>query len=197
MAYRRGVTTMLRPLSVVSLLLAAACTVTGDPGTIQDRAGPDTGEDEGDGGDGGGDDEGKDDEDDDEGKGDGDRDDCKVEGEDIGSDVALELGSVVVTFGHWIAKADSPGEYVGFTIALEGADAITYRVKAGGEVFEGTAPTWVHPAGTSGPEAKGISNVDMCEDDEDGDGGDGDDGDGDGDDDGGDGDDDGGDVDVQ
>jgi hypothetical protein len=172
--------TMLRAISLLSLLLFAAACTASDTGTGQGQSGSgaadgegDGGEDDGQDGDDGGEDDG---EHGDDGDGHGDRDDCKIEGEDIGRDVVVELGSVSVTFGDWVAKEDSPGEYVGFTMAVEGADGIAYRVKAGGEVFDDTALTWIHPAGTSGPEASGISNVDMC-DDEDDDGGDhGDDG---------------------
>ena len=183
---------MLRTISLVSLLLLAASCAASDTGTGQGQSGSGTADGEGEDGAGGGDDEGEDG----AGGGHGDRDDCKIEGEDIGREVVVELGSVSVTFGDWVGKEDSPGEYIGFTVALEGADRIAYRVKAGGEVFGDTALTWVHPAGTSGPEASGISNVDMCDDDGDGDGDDGDgdhgdDGDGDHGDDG-----DGGDVDV-
>lgn len=185
---------MLRTISLVSLLvLLAACTAA-DTGSGQGQSGSGASDGEGEDGDSDGEDGGADDGSDDgaddgdapgdDGGGHGDRDDCKIEGEDIGRDVVVELGSVSVTFGDWVVKEDSPGEYIGFTMTLEGAEGISYRVKAGGEVFADTALTWVHPAGTSGPDASGISNVDMCDDDggDDGDGGDhgdgGDDGDG-------------------
>jgi hypothetical protein len=176
---------MLRTISLVSLLVLVAACAASDTGTGQGQSGSsdgdgDDGTDDGDDGTDGGDDGTDDGEDD---GGDGDRDDCKIEGEDIGRDVVVELGSVSVTFGDWVAKEDSPGEYVGFTMTLEGADSIAYNVKAGGEVFADTALTWIHPAGASGPEAKGISNVDMCDEDGGDDGSDdGDDGSDDGDD---------------
>jgi hypothetical protein len=208
---------MLRTFSALfALLLAqAGCLFTDAASTqgesassgssdVGDDSGDD-GEDDGsdDGDDGDGDDGGEDDGDD--GDDGGDRDDCKAENQDIGETVSIELGSVTVTLTDWLAKDDSPGEYVGFTLQLEGADTISYRVKAGGQVFSSSELSWSHPNGTSGPEVPGISNVDFCDDDDGDDDGGGDDGGGDddggdhGDDGGGDhgddgGDDDGGDV---
>jgi hypothetical protein len=114
--------------------------------------------------------------------GDIDRDDCKIEGEKIGQEgVVLALGSRSVTFSGWVGKADSPGEYVGFTISVTNDSAVSYVVKAGGERHPSSATTWLHPAGADGgADAPGISNVDMCDGDGGGgDGGGGDDGGGD------------------
>ena len=114
-----------------------------------------------------------------------DRDDCKIEDEQIGQeDVVLALGSRTVTFSDWVGKTGSPGEFVGFSIAVSGGGSISYVVKTGGEKHAGSAATWMHPAGPDGgPNAPGISNVDMCDDDGGGggddDGGDGGDGGGD------------------
>lgn len=121
-----------------------------------------------------------------------DNDDCKIEGGDIGV-VGLELGlgPKRVTFEDWVAKADSPGEYVGFVISVSGADSVRYIVKAGGELHADDVSSWIHPNGDTGSEAPAISNVDFCEECEDGscDGGGGDGGEdgGDGGEDGGDG----------
>jgi hypothetical protein len=113
-----------------------------------------------------------------EGKG-GDNDDCKIEGEQIGENVTILLGSKSVTFGNWIPKSGSPGEYVGFSVSLSGGSSLSYVVKASGELHPGTALTWVHPAGANGgSNAPGISNVDMCDDPDSDGGGDCDGGDG-------------------
>ena len=99
---------------------------------------------------------------------DGDRDDCKIEGDAIGQDGATILrASSTLTFGSWIPKSDSPGEFVGFTITASDGSAIDYVVKAGGELHPSNASVWIHPAGADGGEnAPGISNVDTCDDEE-------------------------------
>lgn len=93
-----------------------------------------------------------------------DSDDCKIEGDDIGV-VGLELGlgDTRVTFEDWVPKADSPGEYVGFSISVSGADSVGYVVKAGGELHADDVASWSHPDGDSGSEVPGISNVDFCD----------------------------------
>jgi hypothetical protein len=91
---------------------------------------------------------------------------CKVEGADIGRVGASVKppGHTSIRFASWIEKAGSPGEYIGFTLWGDYGDA-TYVVKAGTETFTVTgAGTWMHPAGSSGPNAHGISNVDFCPD---------------------------------
>jgi hypothetical protein len=114
--------------------------------------------------------------------GSGDGDGCKIEGSQIGEGgVVIYLGSKTVTFDNWIGKSGASGEFVGFSLTLSGGDSVSYVVKAGTERFPGTATTWMHPAGEGGSAAKGISNVDMCDDpDADGGGDGGDDGGGDG-----------------
>ena len=93
-----------------------------------------------------------------------DRDDCKIEGSDIGVEgLVLDLGRISVTFDQWVAKDGEPGEYVGFSISVSGADRVGYVVKASGETYHSEGGTWVHPNGTGGPDAPGISNVDFCE----------------------------------
>jgi hypothetical protein len=104
--------------------------------------------------------------------GDQDRDDCKIENEDIGViGVVVDVGGTRVTFVDWIAKDGEAGEFIGFVVSVEGGE-LHYRVKAGGESYNDTATTWMHPNGTGGPEVSAISNVDMCPPD-DGDGGEG------------------------
>jgi hypothetical protein len=101
--------------------------------------------------------------------GDIDRDDCKIEGDAIGQEgVILRLGAKTVTFSDWVAKSDSPGEYIGFSLSLEGADTISYVVKTGGELHPSTSLVWAHPNGDAGDQTPGISNVDHCEECEDG-----------------------------
>jgi hypothetical protein len=98
-----------------------------------------------------------------------DRDDCKLEGDAIGQEgVTLRLGAKTVTVHDWIAKADSPGEYVGFSQTLAGGTTISYVVKAGGELHPSTELVWLNPRGDAGSEVPGISNIDYCEECEDG-----------------------------
>src|SRR6266545_4712117 len=168
--------TRLAPVLYAIVLAQSGCFLAStdsaekESGSSGDTTGDLTPGDDGDGGDADdgsdvGDDDGADDGDDgaDDGDGgaddgdDGDHDDCKIEDGAIGTDVSLALGSKTVTFSDWVAKDGSPGEFVGFTITLEGADSISYRVKAGTEVFPSSDLVWLSPNGTSGPEAKGIS----------------------------------------
>ncbi len=93
---------------------------------------------------------------------------CKIEGSDIGVVGALvHVGGDIVVFESWTPKADSPGEFVGFTLSPNAA-SISYVVKTGIDRYPATGVAWSHPGGASGPGAPGISNVDFC--DEDGDG---------------------------
>jgi hypothetical protein len=97
---------------------------------------------------------------------------CKIEGGQIGEDVVIYLGPKTVTFGDWIGKSGSPGEYVGFSLTLDGGSSVSYVVKAGTERHPSTATAWVHPAGPDGgSNAPGISNVDFCDDPDAGGGG--------------------------
>ena len=113
-----------------------------------------------------------------------DRDACKIEGDDIGTEgTILRLGPKTITFHDWVAKTGEENEYVGFSITIGGASSVGYVVKAGGERHPSNETTWLHPAGPEGmSNAPGISNVDACEECEDGscDDGGGDDGGGDG-----------------
>lgn len=88
----------------------------------------------------------------------------KIEGGEIGQPgVQLQVGDIQVTFVSWMQKADSPGEYVGFELAT--TSDVVYRVKSGGEVVWDTATVWRNAGGDSGPEAPGISNVEVCDPD--------------------------------
>ena len=107
-----------------------------------------------------------------EGEGEGE---CKLEGNDIGNeDVVVYLGSKSVRVHDWVGKTGAPGEYVGFSLTLDG-DTIAYRVKASGEVYPSDALTWMHPNGPDGgSKAPGISNIDFCDECDDPDGCEGD-----------------------
>ena len=95
-----------------------------------------------------------------------DQDSCKIEGSSIGHEgLILNLGSRAVRFHDWVPKTGSPGEYVGFSITLSGTSSIGYVVKAATQTYPSGALTWLHPDGQSG---HGISNVDFCENCEDG-----------------------------
>ncbi len=113
--------------------------------------------------------------DDDDDDGDGyDQDDCKIEGSAIGVvGLELSLGDVTVVFDSWTPKSDSPGEFAGFSFHTSGG-TVGYLVKTGTERWHSTDTTWQHPNGLSGPEVPAISNVDYCEECEDGDCDDGD-----------------------
>jgi hypothetical protein len=94
----------------------------------------------------------------------GDRDACKIEGSQIGQEgLVLALDSGSVTFHDWVGKPDSPGEYIGFSLTVEGDRAIRYFVKSGTGIYPSTTLTWMHP----GSDCKGISNVDFPDDDTD------------------------------
>jgi hypothetical protein len=112
-----------------------------------------------------------------------DRDACKIEGDDIGAEgTILRLGPKTITFHDWVAKTGVANEFVGFSITITGASSVGYVVKTGGELHPSGETTWLHPAGPEGmANAPGISNVDACEECEDGscDDGGGDDGGGD------------------
>lgn len=95
--------------------------------------------------------------------GQGDEDECKIEGAAIGQvGATVTANGVTVTFLDWVPKADSPGEYVGFTLSAE-AGGMHYKVKTGTDVYDAWGTEWTNPNGDSGPDVKGISNVDFCE----------------------------------
>lgn len=86
------------------------------------------------------------------------RDCLKLEGGQLGDDLELDVNGREVVISDWIHK-DGEGDYIGFHVD---GDVIVV-VKAGTDLFEATGGTWVHPGGTSGPNAKGISFVAFCE----------------------------------
>lgn len=96
---------------------------------------------------------------------------CKIEGSGIGTEgIYARFGGTIVTLGNWVPKAGSPGEYVGFTMFIDGAPSAGYVVKAGGERYASHRLTWLHPNGADGADqSPAISNVDMCPDCEGGD----------------------------
>jgi hypothetical protein len=121
--------------------------LTGDEGTDDGADDGADGDEDGDGGD----------------DGDFDRDDCKIEDEDLGrTDVAIAFAGSTVRVSSWTEKADSPGEYVAFTLEVSGAP-IVFTVKAGGESYEGSGDSWAHPNGDSGPDVSAISHIDFCD----------------------------------
>jgi hypothetical protein len=90
---------------------------------------------------------------------------CKLEGAKIGDTSAkLVLGHRTVRFIEWTPKQGSPGEYVGFKIAVTGAPSVDYVVKAATQTFSSSASTWLHPDGQAG---HAISNIDFCDECED------------------------------
>ncbi len=90
----------------------------------------------------------------------GDEECEKIEGAQIGQNVQLTLGSQTVQFGNWVEKTGE-NEYVGFSLTVSGG-TVRYVVKAGTTTYADTDLSWLHPAGTSGPNANGISNVTVC-----------------------------------
>jgi hypothetical protein len=98
-------------------------------------------------------------------EGDVDSDECKLEGSAIGEQSVIDLGSKSVRVHDWVGKTGSAGEYVGFSLTIGGGDAVTYKVKASGEVYPSDALIWIHPNGADGgSKAPGISNIDFCDD---------------------------------
>lgn len=86
----------------------------------------------------------------------------KIEGGQIGIEgLELELEGQSITISDWIAKGGSPGEYVGFSYETELCGFVS--IKSGRDIdaedFDGS---WVNPNGTSGRNAKGISNIVFC-----------------------------------
>ena len=85
---------------------------------------------------------------------------CKLEGAAIGvNGSTVVVNGVTITFSNWISKQGSPGEYIGFTIDKPG---YIFTVKAGNELLSGMGTSWINPNGTSGSNAKAISNINFC-----------------------------------
>jgi hypothetical protein len=91
---------------------------------------------------------------------------CKIEGAAIGVvGYVVHVDGETYVFEDWIPKPDSPGEFVGFVLS-ENAGSLSYVVKAGTNSYPGSGVEWMHPAGEDNPDANGISNVDLCVDEE-------------------------------
>lgn len=86
----------------------------------------------------------------------------KIEGDQIGqAPQTLSLGDgITVTITGWTDKAGEPNEKVGFTFTSNGS--VRFAVKAAGRSFVSSGGSWVHPEGTSGPQASAISNITFC-----------------------------------
>lgn len=85
----------------------------------------------------------------------------KIEGEDIGkAPQTLSAGGNTIDITGWTEKTDSSGEYVGFSYTTTGG--VAFAVKASGRTFVSDTSPWVHPDGTSGSLASGISNITFC-----------------------------------
>jgi hypothetical protein len=80
---------------------------------------------------------------------------ARVEGADLGQRVTVDG----VTFTGWIAKADGPGQYVGFRLDT----TVDFVVKADFNFFISTGAAWQNPFGDSGTLAKAIEYVDVCD----------------------------------
>jgi hypothetical protein len=83
----------------------------------------------------------------------------KIEHGDLKLGASFTLGGVTVTITDLQTKGDSDGELIGFTVSGSG---VSYLVKAGGDGYYGTSPSWVNPNGTSGSKAHAISHVTIC-----------------------------------
>jgi hypothetical protein len=90
-------------------------------------------------------------------------DDCvKIENDEIGAELDLHVGGDTIHVGNWVGKDGEAGEYAGFSYT----GAAVFRVKAGGEIYYGSASPWLNPNGTDGSDVKGISNITFCPPDE-------------------------------
>lgn len=88
---------------------------------------------------------------------------AKIEGSQIGKEgIVIDVDGTEVTITDWTSKDGEKGEFVGFEYSVDG-ETIAVSVKAGNETFqEGETGSWQNEFGTSGPKAKGISNVVFC-----------------------------------
>lgn len=90
---------------------------------------------------------------------------AKIEDGDIGViGIEIDVGNTSVRIDTWTPKVGEPDEYVGFSFSTSGG-RVSYRVKAGGEVYTGEGTAWSHPNGDQGPGASAISHIEFCEDD--------------------------------
>ena len=90
----------------------------------------------------------------------------KIEGGQIGQQgIKVTVNGIEMTFSSWTPKNGEKREFVGFTYVS--SDPVCVSIKAGTARFVAEEQgSWIHPAGTTGPKAKGISNVVICVPDE-------------------------------
>lgn len=93
---------------------------------------------------------------------------CRMEG-GFGSEKTISFCCVSITIDNWVKKGNSQGAFIGFEIVSATANGqpvdpseIHFKVKSGGDCYDGTGPFWLHPNGT-GPKAKAISQIILCE----------------------------------
>ena len=91
----------------------------------------------------------------------------KIEDDQIGVEgLAVSVDGVTVTFTDWVAKADSPGEYIGFHYTITGGTFAEFDVKQGLEyvyvTLDGTSGSWHNSNGISGSDVKGTSHIRFC-----------------------------------
>ena len=89
----------------------------------------------------------------------------RLEGGEIGAkDLSVSSDFLEMEFQGWMSKVEAEsndkeeGEFVGFAMDMVAG----FAVKAGGETYYGVDREWTHPAGNSGPQASGISNITLC-----------------------------------
>lgn len=94
---------------------------------------------------------------------------CRMEG-GFGSEKTISFCCVTITIDNWVKKENSQGAFIGFEIVAATVDGqpvdpsvIEYKVKSGGNCYDGTGPFWLHPNGTTGPKVKAISQIILCE----------------------------------
>jgi hypothetical protein len=86
---------------------------------------------------------------------------ARISADELGQlPLELDVGGRTVRMAEWTATDETQTELVGFAAQLP-ADVI-YTVRAGGDVFVGGQPRWLHPAGFVGPRAHGIDQVTFC-----------------------------------
>ena len=85
----------------------------------------------------------------------------RLDSNQLGKDVTLTIdGTRTITITGWTTKTGRNDQYVRFS--FEASGPVAYTVKAGTETFSDTVLLWAHPAGLSGPQAKGISDITFC-----------------------------------
>lgn len=86
---------------------------------------------------------------------------ARISAEDIGQlPLELDVGGQTVRLAEWTATDETQVDVVGF--AAQVPAGVVYTVRAGGDVFVGAQPRWLHPAGLVGPKVHGIDQVTFC-----------------------------------